>query len=212
LLPAGALDLDRCALVVIDMQNDYFHEDGALARMGHDTAHSRDQVPSVLELIELARDADVPRIFVRQTHSHWFNTAGWLSRGRDGAALDVVRNPIVEDGTWGAEFFAVEPREDELIVTKHRYDAFQYTPLELALRAKQRDTLLLCGVATDVCVRYTAVSAVTNGFFPILVEDCSLSATAEQQQRSVQAYSEYIGTVASLADVRAAWGVPVAAR
>ena len=202
---AGLPDPDRCALLVIDVQNDYIHEDGAMARMGHDTSGCRAQMPNVLELIEHARRVDIPTIFVRQTHSHWFNTEGWLSRGSGGSELSPDRIPLVEDGTWGAEFYGVEPRPEDLILTKHRYDSFQYTPLELALRAKERDTVLLCGGATDVCVRYTAASAVTRGFFPLLVHDCCLSWDEDAQERAVEAFAGYIGPVVSLADVRAAW-------
>ncbi len=78
---AEILDVERSALLVIDVQNDYIHEDGALSKMGKDTTPIRAIVPNVCELIDLARRVDVVRIFVRQTHSHWFNTSGWLTRG-----------------------------------------------------------------------------------------------------------------------------------
>ena len=51
------LDVERSALLVIDVQNDYIHEDGALSKMGKDTAPIRAIVPNVCELIDLASGA-----------------------------------------------------------------------------------------------------------------------------------------------------------
>jgi ureidoacrylate peracid hydrolase len=195
----------RCALLVIDVQNDYLHEDGALSKMGKDTARLREVVPSIQRLLALAREAVVPRIFVRQSHSHWFNTKGWLGRGRGSPALSPDRIPLVEEGTWGAEFYAVEPRSDELVVTKHRYSGFAYTPLELALRAKERDTVVLCGATSDVCVQATAVDAVMHGFSPILVADCTTAADPDVAAAAEHDFADHIGTVVRLAELEACW-------
>ncbi len=203
---------DRCALVVVDVQNDYIHEDGALAQMGKDTAPIRAVVPNICALIEHARAVGVVRIFVRQTHSHWFNTAGWLTRGRGAGVLTVDRVPLVEEGTWGAEFYEVAPRDDELVVTKHRYSAFAYTPLELALRAKEVDTVVVCGATSDVCVQATAVDAVMHGFSPALVADCTMAADPAAHAAAVHDFADHIGTVVELADVAAAWSTVPARR
>jgi ureidoacrylate peracid hydrolase len=202
---AEILRPDRCALVVVDMQNDYVHEDGALSRMGKDTAPLQAIVPNVHSLIDVARQADVVRIFVRQTHSHWFNTPGWLTRGRGAGVIAVDRVPLVEDGSWGAEFYEVAPRDDELVVTKHRYSAFAWTPLELALRAKAKDTVVLCGFTSDVCIEATALDAIMHGFSPVLVGDCSMAADPGVHAAAVHDFADHIGTVVELADVAAAW-------
>lgn len=205
------LRADRCALVLIDIQNDYIHEDGALSRMGKDTSDVRAAVPRMYALLELARRAGVVRIHVRQTHSHWFNTPGWLTRGRGAGVIKVDRMPLVEEGTWGAEFYGVEPTDDELVVTKHRYSGFAYTPLELALRAKDVDTVVLGGATTDVCVEATALDAVMRGFSPVLVSDCTMAADPAVQASAVHDFADHIGTVVELDDVAAVWS-PVSAR
>lgn len=197
---------ERSALLIVDLQNDYLHEDGAFAKMGEDTTALQKIIPAVNELLDIARSADVPRIFVRQTHSAWFNTQGWLARGRGSTVLPVDRIPLVEDGTWGAEFFGVEPRDDELVITKHRYNGFEYTPLELALRAKEKDTTIFCGAATNVCVKYTALGALFRGFHPILVRDCVATGDPELQATALREFSEHIGNVVELDDIRDVWG------
>ena len=50
-------------------------------------------------------------------------------------------------GTWGADFYRVAPGPDETIVTKHRYDAFYGTNLEVVLRSNKVQNLMLTGVA-----------------------------------------------------------------
>ena len=205
------LRADRCALVLVDIQNDYIHEDGALSRMGKDTSNVRAAVPKMYELLELARRADVVRIHVRATHSHWFNTPGWLTRGRGAGAIKVDRMPLVEEGTWGADFYGVEPTDDELVITKHRYSGFAYTPLELALHAKGVDTVLLGGVTTDVCVAATALDAVMRGFSPVLVSDCAMAADPAVQAAAVHDFADHICTADELEDVASVWS-PFAVR
>jgi nicotinamidase-related amidase len=76
-----ALDPDRCALVVVDMQNDYCHVEGALARLGADVSPAADTAAGIRRLAAGAAEAGVPRIYLRTEHSHWFDTEAWLARG-----------------------------------------------------------------------------------------------------------------------------------
>lgn len=199
------IDPARCALLVIDMQNDYLHDDGAFAKMGADVTKFQPVVAHVNRAIELARAADVPRIFIRQTHGKWFNTKGWVARGRAATRLPVDRIPLVEDGTWGAEFYGVEPRDDEHVVTKHRYSGFLYTELEATLQAIGRDTAVYAGATTDICVRYTAVDGLMRGFHPVLVSEATTAGSPELQQQVEKEFREHIGNVVGLDDVARAW-------
>jgi ureidoacrylate peracid hydrolase len=205
------LDRDRCAVVVVDLQNDYCHEDGALALMGRDVAAVQAMIPDVARMIDAARAAGVPVIFVRTTHGEWTDTPAWVERGRGGPSLDTQRVPIVRAGTWGAEFYGVAPGEGDHIVTKHRYSAFLYTPLELALRAKRRDTILLAGATTNICVAATATDGLMRGFSPILVRQCVATHTEAEQAAAFAEFEDHVGVVADLADLLDVWAAPVTA-
>lgn len=202
---ADILDPVRTVLLVIDMQNDYLHEDGALARMGADVAALQQVVPHVERAVALAREAGVPRIFVRQTHGPRYDTPAWRTRGRGAGRMVVDRLPIVEDETWGADFYGVEPQPDELVITKHRYSAYLYTELELALRALDRDTALHAGATTDICVRYTAVDGLMRGVHPVLVSEATTAGSATVQQRVEDEFRDHIGTVVGLTELERAW-------
>jgi ureidoacrylate peracid hydrolase len=200
------LDPKTSALVVVDVQNDFCHSDGAAAKMGLDISAVQEAVPKILELVGLARDADVPRIYLRGEHSHWFNTDVWLRRGAKGHSIDAPKVPIVEAGSWGAGFFEVDPQPDELVVTKHRYSGFAYTPLELALQTLHTTNLVLCGTATNVCVEATARDAIMRGFYPVVVTDCVASGSADLHDAALKDMAEFLGAVVSLEDVQDAWG------
>lgn len=195
----------RCAVVIVDVQNDFCHEDGATARMGQDVTQAQAIVPDIEALAAAARRHGVPVVFVCTAHSHWFDTPGWRRRGRAGRTLDVDRTPITEEGTWGAELYGVAPRDEDLVLTKHRYSGFAYTPLELVLRAKRRDTVLLGGTRTNVCVEHTAMDALIRGFDPVLVRECVAADGAVRQDAAFEEFTDHVGAVVSRSQVEQAW-------
>jgi ureidoacrylate peracid hydrolase len=120
-------------------------------------------------------------------------------------AENAVRTPIVEAGSWGADFYRVRPRDDELVITKHRYSGFAFTPLELALQTLRATNVLICGTATNVCVEATARDAIMRGYYPVIVANCVASGQAHLHRSALEDMEEYLGAVVPLADVREAW-------
>src|SRR5919106_833740 len=116
-----AWDAGKCAVALVDYQNDFCHERGAVGQMGQSAEAAAAIYPQIEELLEAARAAGVPRIFIRVAHSEWTDTPAWTKRGSGVHPFDV---PVVREGTWGAEFYRVVPQPDELVLTKHRYSAF----------------------------------------------------------------------------------------
>ena len=78
-----------------------------------------------------------------------------LYRKPDGKDLKTCR-----EGTWGVEFYeGIAPLPQERIVIKHRYSSFINTDLNTILKAKGIESVLVTGVATNVCVETTARDA-----------------------------------------------------
>jgi nicotinamidase-related amidase len=200
-----ALSPGRCVLAVIDVQNDFCHPDGGYARLGQPVDHAAAALPGIEKVLGLSRQAGVPRVFVRVAHSEWTDDEAWLARGSGGAVLDLDRVPIAREGTWGAEFYGIAPQDGELVLTKHRYSAFEYTPLELVLRAKHASTLVLAGVATNVCVHATARGALFAGFLPAVVSDATGAYSEALHSAALADISSYLGRVVTIADLEAAW-------
>jgi ureidoacrylate peracid hydrolase len=199
------LDPERCLLAVIDVQNDFCHPDGAFARMGHRVDMAGAAVAGIRAALEAARSAEVPRVIVRVTHSPWTDDPAWAARGSAGSMIDVVRVPVAREGTWGAELFGIEPDPDARVLTKHRYSAFVHTPLELYLRARGATTIVLAGVATNVCVHATARDALHAGFLPVVLEDATAAHTPEAHERALDDVRGFLGRVATVADLETAW-------
>ena len=152
---------DRTALVVVDMQNGFCHPDGSLYAPGSEAA-----IEPCAALVSDARDAGAHVVFTRDVHppeqfeeSHYYDE------------FDRWGEHVLE-GSWEAELVdELSPRDGELVVEKHTYDAFYETQLEGWLRARNVDDLVICGTLANVCVLHTAGSAGLRDFRPILVED-----------------------------------------
>jgi ureidoacrylate peracid hydrolase len=199
------INAEKSALIVVDVQNDFFHEHGAVAQMGLSIEPVQQIMPSIHRAIALARSAGVPRIFLRGEHNHWFNTDPWLERGFAGTTVDAQTVPIVETGSWGANFYQIDPTPEDLVITKHRYSGFAYTPLEIALQTMRCETVVLIGAATNVCVEATARDAVMKGYRPVIVSDCVASSVPRLHKAALEDMREYLGPVITLQDLINAW-------
>jgi nicotinamidase-related amidase len=106
-----------------------------------------------------------------------------------------LRNPQRQDygchpGSWGVDF--VEPikqlaaRAPARVIAKHTFDAFFETELRGFLRFKQIDTLYVAGVETNVCVLFTACSALSNGFNTCILAECVTTSRMEVHAQALQ--------------------------
>src|SRR5690349_7982476 len=126
-------------LLVVDVQNDFCHPEGLFAKAGLDLSGVQSSVERLLPVIHAARANGVPVIFVKTFHDAWNNSAGFVQRQMRKAA----RAEICATGTWGAEYYRVEPTKDDCEIVKHRYSAFVGTTLEVILRSLARQTIVV---------------------------------------------------------------------
>lgn len=155
------LNADETALLVIDMQNDFAHEDGALYAPGSELAE-----PAIGVLQEAFRTAGAEVIFTRDTHTE--------TQYDDAHYYDEFEQwgEHVLDGSWGHEIVdSVAPEDGEKIIDKSTYDAFHKTGLDAYLRRNDIKNLVIVGTLANVCVLHTASSAGLRDYRPILVEE-----------------------------------------
>jgi ureidoacrylate peracid hydrolase len=182
---AAAIDIGRSALIVVDMQNDFCHDDGALAKRGIDVRPTQDMAPRLVAFVDAARAAGLPVIYLANMHDSWTDSAAW--RRRFGSTSPEICRP----GSWGAAFYAVSPRPEERVVPKHRYNAFVGTNLDMILRARGLTTLIFTGVATNVCVETTARDAYVRDYQIVLVRDCLAGSSVEEHEAALRTLERY---------------------
>jgi nicotinamidase-related amidase len=155
------LDPDSTAVVVVDMQNGFCHPDGSLYAPGSEAA-----IDPCVGLVEDARGAGASVVFTRDVHPpEQFEGNQYYDE------FDRWGEHVLE-GSWEAELVEeLDPRDDELVVVKHTYDAFHRTELEGWLESHAIDDLVICGTLANVCVLHTAGSAGLRDYRPILLED-----------------------------------------
>jgi nicotinamidase-related amidase len=148
------VDPARTALLVIDMQNDFVREGGALY-----VPDAEATIPVIDGLLELARAHGMRVVFSQDTH-------------REGDPEWRIWGEHVREATWGWELVdAWAPRPDETVLRKLRYDAFYGTPLDHLLRLWGIDTVVICGTLANVCVHYTAASAALRWYDVVIPRD-----------------------------------------
>ncbi|MGH7265967.1 MAG: cysteine hydrolase family protein, partial [Candidatus Rokuibacteriota bacterium] len=142
-----------------------------------------------------ARDAGVPVIFVNNHHDRWTDSPAWPVDGPRGCVT----------GTWGAEFYRIRPAAGEPVVIKRRHSGFYGTDLAVILRTLGRRTVLLSGVATNVCVESTARDAVMRDYDVVLVEDCAGAASREEHEATCRNVARHIGQVVASRRLLSCW-------
>lgn len=189
------------ALVVVDVQNDFVAEGGFFDRTGADVASIQAAIPPLQRLIEHARRARVLVVFVRAIYDPEYLSEPMIERNRR-CHLEM---PRCLTGTWGADFYKIEPAPDEAIVVKHRYSAFMGTSLDQFLRQRGIRSLLLTGVSTDVCVESTTRDAYFLDYYVTVVDDCCGAAREQYHRDALIRFERDYGGITTSAEVIAAW-------
>ena len=108
-------------------------------------------------------------------------------------------------GCLERRLYKVRPAPDEAIITKHRYGAFESTDLDLVLRSKGIRTVIMTGVATNVCVETTARQAFLRDYYVVFLSDCTATFSAAQHEAALWNIDQFFGQVVSSEDVIACW-------
>jgi nicotinamidase-related amidase len=170
----------RPAVLVIDMIVDF-----TTGRYG--SAAARAIRPAVARLLSCARRARIPVIYGQDSHSP------------DDPELKVWgRHGLF--GTPGAQTDpALRPKGGEPVVPKHVFSAFFRTHLEEVLKERQVDTLVLAGVATEICVQHTAADAFYRGYKLMVPKDGTAGLSPGGHEQGLGAMAKVYG--AKIVDV-----------
>jgi ureidoacrylate peracid hydrolase len=192
---------DHSALVVVDVQNDFAHTDGFIAKFGLDMSHIQAALPRVNDAIRSARRSGVKVIYLQEWISKSTILPNFITQFGD------FENIAVRENTWGAEFHAdlVKPEPGEIVVRKPCYDGFQDTNLDVTLRGLGIRTCVYAGFASNVCVEATARHGFVQGYYSVLLADASAAGTTGEHDACQTTFKVFYGPVLSTSELFGLW-------
>jgi biuret amidohydrolase len=175
-----SVDLDRAALVIIDMQRDFLEPGGFGEALGNDVSRLQAAVAPLREVLKAARGHGILVIHTREGHRPDLSDAPphKVERGDPATRIGAVgpMGRILVRGEPGHDIIPeLYPVAGEPVIDKPGKGAFYQTDLELMLKNRSIDTLFVSGVTTEVCVNTTVREANDRGFRCIVLSDCCAS-------------------------------------
>ena len=177
---------DNSAVLVIDIQNDFCSDNGLFAKTGYDVSNVQKTVPNMIDFVQETRKLGLPIAFIKGVYDKKYLTQNIHERYK---AKGLEKQ--CQSGTWGSDFYEIQPEENDVTIVKHRYDAFTNPELEKWLKENNIDTLVLTGFSSDVCVDSTARSGFMKGFYITAIKNCL--ASLGNKARDMEFYRNYYG-------------------
>ena len=173
------------AVVLIEYQNDFTTEGGALHEAVKPVMQSTGMLGNTAKTVERAREAGAlivhaPISFAPDYHE--------LRPEPYGILKGVVDTKAFRKGEWGSEIvdlLAPLP-EDVVIEGKRGLDAFASTNLDFILRQRGVETIALCGFLTNCCVESTMRTGYEKGFDVVTLTDCTATVSEAAQKAAIE--------------------------
>jgi nicotinamidase-related amidase len=186
------IDKAKTALVVIDLQR-------GIVGMPTQPYEAKEVVANAAKLAAAFRKNQMPVFLVRVLAS---------PDGKDGL------KPIVDgENPWGKREMPADwseivpelgPKEGDFVISKKQWGAFYGTELDLQLRRRKIDTIVLCGIATNIGVESTARFAFEYGYQQIFVQDAMAGRAKEEHDHTLRVTFPRMGRVRKTEDILAA--------
>ena len=169
-LHGNAPDEARAALLVIDVINDMEFEGGEQL-----FEHALPMARRLARLKKRAKESGIPVIYVNDNFGKWQSD---MTKLVNHCLSDDVRGkPVVE---------LLRPDEDDYFVLKPKHSAFYSTTLDTLLAYLKARTLIITGVAGNICILFTASDAFMRDFHIIVPADCVASNDAEENALALE--------------------------
>ncbi|MBD3625248.1 MAG: isochorismatase family protein, partial [Rhodobacteraceae bacterium] len=167
--------------------------------------------PNVGRLVDLCRAEGIQVVFLQNGWDPAYTEAGGpdsVNQAKSNALRVMRERPELEGqllakGGWDYELVdSLKVQEGDLLIQKPRYSGFVNTALDSMLRSRGIRTLLVCGVATNVCVETTIRDAFGLEYHPVMVEDCCLQAGPRHlHEAAILNVQRFFGWTTTLDDV-----------
>ncbi len=198
------VDPVHTALIVIDVQHDFCSSQGFMAKHGMDVSRVQAAVPRLNRFVEECRKYGVSIIWVKEIWARDKMLPNLLSQFDEEC---LGEHGLIVEGTHGTEYYEelIPSREQEPLVIKWNYDAFDSTELDLILRSNGIKTLLMAGFISNCCVETTARHGFIKGYYIVMLSDCTDTYSKMEHDAAISNIKNYFGRVASSKDIVSLW-------
>lgn len=175
----------QTALVLIEFQNDFTCEGGALHGAVESVMQETKMLENTQRVVDNLRSAGGT---IMHTPIEFASGYHEISDHPYGILKGVVDGKAFIKGTWGAGIVdAMSPKEGDIIIEgKRGLDAFASTNIDFILRSKGIKTVVIAGFLTNCCVESTMRTAYENGYEVITLTDCAAAVSMEQHRNAIE--------------------------
>ncbi len=184
------------------MLNGYIKEEGAVRE------RYRPVIDAATRLLDAARASSMMVVYASANHRTDNATSAATIRDTDNRLRPIATGdsqaskPMITGRTWGAQIVdELKPIESDYLIPKYRWSAFYQTSLELALRTRGVDTIVIAGGSTDVGVASTAYAARDMDFKLVVVSDACTSPEEDNHRQFMQRVFPRMARVRTSAEV-----------
>lgn len=160
----------RTVLFLIDVISDFEFEDGDEL-----FKYALPAAKKIAALKKRARKAEVPTVYINNNFGNWHEDF-WAT----------VKNILKKPSRKSEIVKLLKPEKDDYFVLKPKHSAFYSTPLDLLLEELEAENIILTGVATDICVSFTANDAYMRGYNIFVPEDCVAAVDPKESEHALK--------------------------
>lgn len=189
------IEIERTALMVVDMQNDFGSKGGIFDRVGIDISAIQAAIAPIRTVIDFARRVGVRIVYLKMGFRPDLSDAGPADSpnrikhrqhiGEPIQAPDGTESRILIRDTWNTDIVSeLKPQAGDIIVYKHRFSGFYQTDLDAILQRLNIKYLVFTGCTTSVCVESTLRDAMFRDYSCLLLADCAAEPIGNDKSRS----------------------------
>ena len=188
------------AFLIVDMQRDFCCAGGVIDKLGFDVEAPNRLAATLSAFLAHVRKVLKLIVHIKMTRVPELRSPALVEQFRRGG-LERQYDPLF------SEFYKVVPLENEIVIPKYRYSGFVSTYLDRYLMANQVKTLVVTGVATNVCVESTIRDGFMRDYAIVVPRDLTEGTSPEAKEWSLKTIDTFFGEVVESTDLLRCWSI-----